>query len=410
MTEDASTLKILIITAGYHRSSDNPSLYNDLASQFSRDGHAVTVVAVDWAGDSIGAERYREADGTEVLFVAPPRLRRRSMARRALRFVTVSFLLQAQMKRFLRDRSFDLIVTTAPLTNMMAMVRWALRRFRCRSYAHVTDMFPYHHRQIGVMPGGFTFRVALAIETALLRMHDVIGCMSPMNLDYLRSHYALGGKTRAEVLSLWGPTDRPAPANRQVVREKYALPIDRSIVIYGGQLSAGRGFDEVLGAARLAAQQRPDLFFLIIGQGPLAEEIALAAADNGNIAVEPRIPREEYLTLLAACDVGIVCTVPGVDVPTFPSKTIDLLRAGVPIAASVERTTDYADFVRDNQVGVAVEAGSAERLLGAITAIVDDPDRARGMKAAAGETLDRVFDVAKVSRRLIAQSFPERAG
>jgi hypothetical protein len=112
--------------------------------------------------------------------------------------------------------------------------------------------------------------------------------------------------------------------------------------------------------------------------------------------------------LLAACDVGIVCTVPGVDVPTFPSKTIDMLRAGVPIAAAVERTTDYADFIRENHIGVAVEAGSADRLLGAITDIIDHPDQAREMKAAAGATLDRVFDVRKASRVLIAQSFAGR--
>jgi glycosyltransferase involved in cell wall biosynthesis len=207
---------------------------------------------------------------------------------------------------------------------------------------------------------------------------------------------------------LWGPADRAPAADRAKVRKDYGLPVDRPVVIFGGQLSIGRGFDEVLGAARMAARQRPDLFFLVIGKGPLADEIAREAADGGNIMVKPRIPREDYLTLLAACDVGIVCTVPNVDVPTFPSKTIDMLRASVPIAAAVESTTDYSDFVREHDIGVAVEAGSAERLLGAITRIVDDPERAREMKIAAGKTLDSVFDVRIASRTLIAQSFPER--
>jgi glycosyltransferase involved in cell wall biosynthesis len=274
----------------------------------------------------------------------------------------------------------------------------------------VTDFFPHHHRQIGVMPGGAIFRLALAVETWLMRRCAVIGCMSVANLAYLRSHYDLGAKPRTEVLGLWGPTDRPDPADRSAVRSAHGLPVDRPVVIYGGQLTAGRGFDEVLEAARLSAQRGLDPFFLIIGQGSLERELAQAAATGGNIAVKPRIPREDYLTLLAACDVGIVCTVPGVDVPSFPSKTIDLLRAGVPIAASVERTTDYADFIRDNGLGVTVEAGSAERLLGAITAIIEQPEPARrAMAVAARETLDRVFDVRKVSRRLIAQSFPGEA-
>jgi hypothetical protein len=45
--------------------------------------------------------------------------------------------------------------------------------------------------------------------------------------------------------------------------------------------------------------------------------------------------------LISACDVGIVCTVAGVD-SSFPSKTIDYLRAGLPIVAAVEQDTTIA--------------------------------------------------------------------
>ena len=398
---------ILLITSWYNRSENNPNLINDLSAQLSRDGHKMVVIAADWDGQVEDVDHYVESNGAEVVFIAPPRVARRTLLRRALRFLTASFTIVRKARKHLGNRHFDLVLVVAPISNQLATVDWALRRFRARSYLYITDFFPHHHRQIGVMPGGAVFRAALAIETAMMRRFDVIGCLSPANLAYLRGHYDLRGKPRTEILGLWGPTDRPAPADKHVVRNAHGLPCDRAIVVYGGQLSAGRGFDEVLEAARLAADRRPDLFFLIIGQGPLEKELGQAAADSGNIAVKPRIPREDYLTLLAACDVGIVCTVPNVDIPTFPSKTIDLLRAGVPIAASVERTTDYADFVRDNGVGIAVEAGSADRLLHAIASLVDQPDRRAPMIEAARETLDRIFDVGKVSRRLIEQSFPE---
>lgn len=399
--------RILLITSWYNRAEDNPNLINDLSAQLSRDGHHVTVVAVDWYGGASGVAHYRESEGTEVLFVTPPPAARRTMLRRAFRFVAISFATPRKIKPMLAGRQFDLIVAIAPLSNQIATVRWAQRRFRCRSYLYVTDFFPHHHRQIRSMPGGVAFRAALAIETALMRRFDVIGCMSPANLIYLRSHYALRDGQRSEVLGLWGPIDRPAAADRSSVRTLHGLPLDRSIAIYGGQLSAGRGFDEVLEAARLARHARPDLFFLIIGQGPLEKEIAAAADEGGNIVVKPRVPREQYLTLLAACDVGLVCTVPGVDVPTFPSKTIDLLRAGLPIAASVENTTDYAEFIRSNGIGIAVEAGSGQRFLDAICTIVDHPEQAEETITAGRDTLLRCFDVRKITARLLAQSFPE---
>ncbi|WP_116092031.1 glycosyltransferase family 4 protein [Sphingomonas crusticola] len=404
----ARSKRIILLTSSYSRSVGDPSLINDLSAQLATDGHQVTVVAMDWRDrPETSSAHYREPNGTEVLFLIPPPLPRRTIFRRGLRFLTAASSLVRDARRAMRGRDFDLMIVIAPLTQQRALIKWAKRSFTCRSYVYVTDFFPFHHQQIGAMPGGAVARIAYLVEASLLRMFDVIGCMSPANIRYLKSHYRLKPTQRVEELSLWGPTDPPPAEDQATVRGRFDLPLDRPIVAYGGQLSAGRGFDVVLEAARLASESRPDLFFLIIGEGPLAGMIAEAAGRQGNIAVKPRVPRESYLSLLAACDVGLVCTVTGVDVPTFPSKTIDMLRAGVPIAAAVESTTDYADFVRDNEIGVAVEAGSGARLLGAIVTIVDDPAAAARMAAAGRATLERVFDVAKVSRRLVAQSFPE---
>lgn len=401
---------ILLITSWFNRSRDNPNLINDLAAQLGRDGHHVTVIAVDWHGGPDGEDaHYVDDDGVEVVFIRPEQIATRTLLRRARKFVTTSFRALRKARPHLEGRRFDLLLAIAPLTNQLAPVLWAQRRFKCRSYVYVTDFFPHHHRQIGVVPGGAVYRVALAVETMLLRSFDVIGCMSPANAKYLRRHYRLRDEQRVEILPLWGPIDAPE-TDVAAVRAKYDLPVERKIVVYGGQLSEGRGFDEILAAARLASAARPDLFFLIIGSGPLEGQIAEAVAQGqSNIMLRTRIAREDYLALLAACDIGLVCTVPGVDVPSFPSKTIDLLRAAIPVVASVETTTDYGDFVREHGFGIAIEAGSPERMLAAIARIVDRPDEAATMRAAGRRTLETVFDVSKVGSRLIAQSFPEES-
>jgi hypothetical protein len=91
--------------------------------------------------------------------------------------------------------------------------------------------------------------------------------------------------------------------------------------------------------------------------------------------------------------VGIVATVVNVDVPTFPSKTIDYLRAGLPVTASVEASTDFDSFVETQGFGLAVAAGRPDRLLDAIASIVGDDDRRRAMVLAGRKTLREVFDV-----------------
>ena len=109
------------------------------------------------------------------------------------------------------------------------------------------------------------------------------------------------------------------------------------------------------------------------------------------------------MNAVASCDVGIVATVANVDVPTFPSKTIDYLRAGVPVAASVEATTDFGEFVEAQGFGVAVTAGSPGRLLAAIETILADDKRRGAMIAAGRRALREVFDADAAVTTMLAQ-------
>ena len=91
----------------------------------------------------------------------------------------------------------------------------------------------------------------------------------------------------------------------------------------------------------------------------------------------------------------------GVDVPTFPSKTLDYLRAGVPVVASVEATTDYGAFVEERGFGVAEVAGDPVRLLGGIARVLESPDARRAMVAAGRRTLTDIFDVNRAALALL---------
>ena len=75
------------------------------------------------------------------------------------------------------------------------------------------------------------------------------------------------------------------------------------------------------------------------------------------------IPRADYLSLLGACDCGIVATQRDTGVPTFPSKTLDYFRAGIPVVASVESSTDFGLFLEQRKAGVRIEAGDHIELM-----------------------------------------------
>jgi glycosyltransferase involved in cell wall biosynthesis len=261
----------------------------------------------------------------------------------------------------------------------------------------VLDFFPYHHRSIGLLPGGLVFAVARRFEEYLTRKFHVIGCMSPMNAEYLCRHYRLRAQQQVEVTPIWGRTTPPPPIDRKTVREKYGLPLNKKIAVFGGQMTEGRGVEEILTAAAALKDRRPDLALLLIGEGRLEYLVeARIAAGGDNVLFRRRIPRADYLRLISACDLGLVCTVTGVDVPTFPFKTIDYLRANLPIVAAVEKTTDYGRFLHEHRLGVALPAGDPRALAAAIQQVADNP----GDTAAARSCLDEIFDVRRTVARI----------
>ena len=114
-----------------------------------------------------------------------------------------------------------------------------------------------------------------------------------------------------------------------------------------------------------------------------------------------RLAREDYLALLCACDLGLIATVPQVDSTSFPTKTIDYLRASLPIVAAVEDASDYPAFLARWNIGISVPAGNAKALYAAILQIMDDPRMGADFADLARTCLEEVFDVRRVAQRIL---------
>jgi len=224
----------------------------------------------------------------------------------------------------------------------------------------IWDFFPEHYHEIGRIPGGLALRIAHSWEQRLLKQFTAIICTLAANARYLRQRFDLGPRQRVLVTPIWGETAPVPPVNSAAVRRRYELPADGPIAVFGGQLVEGRGFEQMLGAADRALMIGSDLSYLFVGDGRLAPMIRDRATRQANILHRPAVTRAEYLELLGACDVGMVATVPGVTSFAIPSKTVDYLRAGLPIIAAVEHGNDFIRILEDYGVGAAVPFGEPD--------------------------------------------------
>lgn len=410
-TMDGGSPSILMLCTFFSMDDTSRDLMREIADALVERGARVQVCVINW-NDPSGSdpELRRLPNGIEVLSVAPWKLTRFGrLVGNVSKWVGSSLFATAAMKRSWHDRQIDLLLDFSPLVVTMWPILWAKRRYKCLGYAYLTDFFPFHHRAAGLNLGyKVGFNIALWLETFLLRRFETVACMSQAGISYVKTHYRLRSTQRVRLLHLWGDTRLPVAPDRDGLRAAHSLPANRPIILFGGQITEGRGIEEMLEVAARAHQTRPDLVFLFMGKGRLTPLVqAHIDAGGDNVILKPPVDRDDYLDLVTSCDIGVVSTVANTNVPSFPSKTIDYLRAGVPIVASVEDSTDYSEFVERNGFGVATLAGNPDAFLSALLRVLDDPTMRKQMVVNGRKALDRYFDVNSAASTILSQAFEQ---
>lgn len=384
-------MRFLMLAMQYPTGDGQSYLTTELADALVCGGHCVEVLHLDWSAPANSrVEEFRTATGVRVVRCAPKYIARLGrLARNASKFVLSGRHAARVAEKHFDLSAFDAAIAWMPAIAIAPLITMIDRAGIRHRLLFIWDFFPDHHREIGHIPGGSPFRIARAWEQSLLGRFTAILCTMPGNAEYLRRRYRLTPGQRVLVTPIWGEATPVPTTNRQAIRRRYGLPADAPIAVFGGQLVAGRGFEQMLGAADAAQSGGSNLHFLFVGDGCMAQRICERASRQPNIIWRPAIPRNDYLDLLSACDVGMVATVPGVTSFSIPSKTIDYLRAGLPIVAAVEAGNDFIRILEDYRVGAAVPFGDVDHFFSEAERLA----KSEPIKERAARCLEEIFDV-----------------
>lgn len=353
-------MKVLMLTTKYSLQESSPYLTDELAREIGRSGHEIHVLWVNWDhSKKVYEERKKinslivhEVPAVQINF-GPYKLRR------LVRWLITPWRVAIHAYKIKKLINPDVFVAYSPLVALWLPVWLLTRQCKSRRYLIQWDFFPDAQQQDGSIRSNFVVLILRRLENWLMNRFSIIGCMSPRNVDYLKYNYNINENINVEVLPIWTSLPSYNEGSREAVRAKYGLPINKLIFIFGGQFVAGRGIEDILAAAEMCSEKGKDFCFLFIGQGPFVNYINSAILKkNCDIRLLNNIPRNEYLTLLSVCDVGIASTL-RVAVPTFPSKSLDYIQVGIPVLASVDPRTDFGDFIENNKIGIQVPAGDS---------------------------------------------------
>lgn len=136
------------------------------------------------------------------------------------------------------------------------------------------------------------------------------------------------------------------------MRDKYGIPQDKKVFVYGGNLGKPQGIPFLMECIR-TQRDHAHVFFLIVGDGTEYARLAafIQKEGQGNVKLLKRLPKEDYDRMVSACDVGLLFLDHRFTIPNFPSRLLSYMQAGLPVLACTDPNTDVGKIVTEGGFG-----------------------------------------------------------
>ncbi len=161
-----------------------------------------------------------------------------------------------------------------------------------------------------------------------------------------------------------------APANL----EHLGIPPGSRTLLFVGRLDPQKGPFVLMAAARELLPRHNDLQVLLVGDGPLAENLQKwIAKENLSDRIHLAGRRNDVPSLMRAAEIFVLPSL----WEGLPNVVLEAMAAGIPVVAS--RVEGVSDLLVDDRTGLIVAPNSAPDLVEAIGRLLNDPQHSHQM-------------------------------
>lgn len=276
----------------------------------------------------------------------------------------------------------DVVLGMVPSLSGGLLARVAARRFRVPYGILFQDLMGPAAGHSGVPGGGRVARATTAAEAWAVDEAAAVGVVTTAFEPYLRG-IGVPGPVIHHVPN-WSRVTVPTLTVDET-RERFGWDDERLIVLHAGNMGYKQGLEQVIDAARVAAQRGDPIRFVLSGGGNRAHNIREAAAGLPNLTIVGLQPDGIHASLLAAADILLLSERASQIEMSLPSKLTSYFTAGRPIVAAVPAGGASATEVGRSGAGIVVDAGEPEALLAALARLRADPSLRARLGAAGSE-------------------------
>lgn len=375
-------MKVLFLTLSRINSIEERGIYTDLLRKFRDEGHDVTIVTPAERRLGIDTNIF-EVDGVRVLQVKILNITKTHVIEKGIATLSIEYQYLRAIKKYLRNTKFDLVLYSTPPITFEKVINYIKKRDNAYLYLLLKDIFPQNAVDMKMMnKDGLIHKFFERKEKKLYAISDTIGCMSPANVDFIIKHNPEIDKSKVVVNpnSIEPLYIEYTTEEKNRVKTKYNLPLNKKIFVYGGNLGVPQGIDFLIETVEQLKESQAHI--LIVGSGTQFPKLKnwFDTHKPSNATLLSGLPKDEYDILLAACDIGMIFLHKNFLTPNFPSRLLTYIDMKKPVLAATDVNTDIGRIIEEANCGYWVESGDIDAIQNKITQLCKDDLTVMGEK------------------------------
>ena len=333
---------------------DEENIYTDLLKEFSNRGDNVYVVSPIERQFKKSTYIIKEKN-VKILRLKIGNIQKTNIIEKGISTVILEYQIIKGIKKYFNNIKFDLVLYSTPPITFYKAIKYIKNRDKAISYLMLKDIFPQNAVDIGILSQSgiksIIYKYFRKKEKKLYYISDYIGCMSEANVKYIIQHNKELNENKIEICpNSINVKDKSIDENiRKQIREKYSIPYNKKIFIYGGNLGRPQGIDFIIECLEYEKDNN-DIFFIIVGDGTEFKKIFQYINNHNlnNVKLMNKVPKDEYDKLVAASDIGLIFLDYRFTIPNFPSRLLNYMQAKLPVIAETDLNSD---------IGIEIEKG-----------------------------------------------------
>ena len=365
-------MNILFLTLNSFSSIKEKGIYSDLLREFAKNNHKLYIVTPVEKRKNEETTLINEKN-TTILKLKIGNIQKTNLIEKGISTLMLEPKFKSGIQKYFSDVRFDLVLYSTPPITLQKAVAYIKQKDNAKTYLLLKDIFPQNAVDLEMLRTSgiksLIYKYFRSKEERLYKISDYIGCMSNANVEFLLKN---NPSIPNEIVEVCPNSIEPinidiSEHEKKEIREKYNLPIDKTVFIYGGNLGKPQGIDFLIDCIR-ANEDNNNSYFFIVGSGTEFGKLEnfFEREKPKNAMLRNQLPRNDYELLANTCDVGLIFLDKRFTIPNFPSRLLSYMQASMPVLAATDINTDIGEIIDRGNFGCwceSVDVGKFNQLV-----------------------------------------------